>query len=79
MLSQDMVYLRRSIQARLGASLSAAPGLTYRSLSARLAKRGLVFPMRDIECDNYAVADYNMIFDTELTIPFIHTDPVSHE
>ena len=32
--------------ARLGASLSPAPDLTYRPLSARLTKRGLVFPMR---------------------------------
>jgi len=30
-----------------GASLSPAPDLTYRPLSARLAKTGLVLPMRD--------------------------------
>ena len=28
---------------------------------------------------NFSVSEYNMIFDAELTIPFIHTDPVSHE
>ena len=44
---------------RRGASLSPAPDLTYRPLSAHLAKRGLVFPMRLLLVNLFGAAPVN--------------------